>query len=61
MRVIDNVTFVTATEAGSATGSINTNGRYGYLVAAKGMAQFICNPFVGLIVTRYAAIGICFS
>ena len=31
---------------------INNKGRYGYLIAAKGIAQFVCNPFVGYIVTR---------
>ena len=32
---------------------INLNGRYGYLVAAKGATQFVCNPFVGIIVSKY--------
>ncbi|XP_029634522.2 synaptic vesicular amine transporter-like [Octopus sinensis] len=32
---------------------INNQGRYGYLIAAKGIAQFVCNPFVGYIVTRF--------
>lgn len=33
--------------------TINQNGKYGFLIAAKGAAQFISNPFVGLIATRY--------
>ncbi|GAB1600699.1 synaptic vesicular amine transporter-like [Argonauta hians] len=32
---------------------INNQGRYGYLIAAKGLAQFMCNPFVGYVVTRF--------
>lgn len=32
---------------------INNKGRYGYLIAAKSVAQFVCNPFVGYIVTRF--------
>ncbi|CAD5122843.1 DgyrCDS11246 [Dimorphilus gyrociliatus] len=32
---------------------INQNGKYGFLVAAKGAAQFVSNPFVGVIATRF--------
>ena len=60
LRRIDNQTLVAAsTPADSSTlqmseisDSINQGGRYGYLVAAKGLTQFVCNPFVGLIVSR---------
>ncbi|ELU02979.1 hypothetical protein CAPTEDRAFT_203796 [Capitella teleta] len=31
---------------------INQNGRYGYLVAAKGAAQFVLNPVIGILVSR---------
>ncbi|ELU17177.1 hypothetical protein CAPTEDRAFT_197210, partial [Capitella teleta] len=34
--------------------AINNNGRYGYLVASKGAAQFLFNPIVGVFVTKYA-------
>ncbi len=33
--------------------TLNANGRYGFLVAAKGVTQFICNPFVGTLVTKF--------
>ena len=40
-------------EVGMVSDTINANGRYGYLVAAKGAAQFLVNPLVGIVVTRY--------
>ena len=67
---LENVLSVTAlyntTESPQSTGklslriseSINSNGQYGFLVAAKGAAQFICNPFVGLLVTRLVTRGL---
>ncbi|CAH1784903.1 unnamed protein product [Owenia fusiformis] len=51
LRKIDGIT--TNSTTGSASKEINADGRYGYLVASKGLAQFICNPFVGIIVTRF--------
>ncbi|ELT95134.1 hypothetical protein CAPTEDRAFT_203024 [Capitella teleta] len=31
---------------------INHNGRYGYLAAAKGAAQFVLNPVIGILVSK---------
>ena len=44
------------TSPAAEAADINSNGKYGFLVAAKGAAQFLFNPFVGLIVTRYVSI-----
>ena len=58
LRRIDNVTMTTVNETlndlieDEISDSINFGGRFGYLVAAKGVAQFICNPFVGLLISR---------
>ncbi|XP_064606042.1 LOW QUALITY PROTEIN: synaptic vesicular amine transporter-like [Liolophura sinensis] len=32
---------------------LNQGGKFGFLVAAKGAAQFICNPFVGHVTSRF--------
>ncbi|XP_064606061.1 synaptic vesicular amine transporter-like [Liolophura sinensis] len=32
---------------------LNYGGKFGYLVAAKGAAQFVCNPFVGHFTSRF--------
>ena len=60
LRRIDNQTLVAASapaesntlQISEISDSINQGGRYGYLVAAKGLTQFVCNPFVGIIVSR---------
>ena len=53
--VNSNNTIAETTLEGSnstVTDLINEHGRYGFLVAAKGAAQFVFNPFVGIIVTK---------
>ena len=58
LRRIDNETIIlvnaTLNEVieDEISDSINFGGRFGYLVAAKGVSQFICNPFVGLLISR---------
>ena len=60
--IIRNLENGTEQELGDvASDNINSNGKYGYLVAAKGATQFVCNPFVGLIVGRSVPHLIIFS
>lgn len=37
---------------------LNYGGKFGYLIAAKGAAQFVCNPFVGHFTSRYILVYI---
>jgi hypothetical protein len=48
---IDNLSLF-ANSSSDLINAINNNGRYGYLVAAKGAAQFAFNPVVGIFVTK---------
>lgn len=51
IRRINNATGVDGGQTVSE--DINNNGMYGYLVAAKGATQFVCSPFVGILVVRF--------
>lgn len=51
--LLENNTTYYSSSPNSTAGNLNQGGKFGFLVAAKGAAQFICNPFVGHVTSRY--------
>ena len=47
-----NQTQIVGAQVNLDARELNSNGRFGYLIAAKGAAQFIFNPFVGALITK---------